>query len=380
MEVLNEDNIISDLDIENLFIDSDSKEPEEDKAKSQDNKATESPKEDTKSTEDSFLNNSEDFNFEDSESVGSEDESQESTNSASTSKNFFSSLANSLKQEGILPDLSDEDLKNVKDSKDISKLFDSYIASKMDEKQKRIDDALNLGVDASDIKKYENAISYIDSITDDKISNEGQEGENLRKQLIYQDFMNRGYTKERAIKEVQKSFNAGTDIEDAKDALTSNRDYYKEGYEDLIEEAREAKNKVQEDIAQRTEAFKKNVLESDKVFGDIVIDTATKKAALDAVLKPQYKDSKGNMITAVQKYQQEHSDEFLKNIGIIYALTNGFTDLNKIVQSKVKTATKNAYRELENKINNSRRNADGNLVFTSGVSDTESSFNWKLDV
>lgn len=380
MEVLNEDNIISDLDIENLFIDSDSKEPEEDKAKSQDNKATESPKEDTKSTEDSFLNNSEDFNFEDSESVGSEDESQESTNSASTSKNFFSSLANSLKQEGILPDLSDEDLKNVKDSKDISKLFDSYIASKMDEKQKRIDDALNLGVDASDIKKYENAIAYIDSITDDKISNEGQEGENLRKQLIYQDFMNRGYTKERAIKEVQKSFNAGTDIEDAKDALTSNRDYYKEGYEDLIEEAREAKNKVQEDIAQRTEAFKKNVLESDKVFGDIVIDTATKKAALDAVLKPQYKDSKGNMITAVQKYQQEHSDEFLKNIGIIYALTNGFTDLNKIVQSKVKTATKNAYRELENKINNSRRNSDGNLVFTSGVSDTESSFNWKLDV
>lgn len=380
MEVLNEDNIISDLDIENLFIDSDSKEPEEDKAKSQDNKATESPKEDTKSTEDSFLNNSEDFNFEDSESVGSEDESQESTNSASTSKNFFSSLANSLKQEGILPDLSDEDLKNVKDSKDISKLFDSYIASKMDEKQKRVDDALNLGVNASDIKKYENAISYIDSITDDKISNEGQEGENLRKQLIYQDFMNRGYTKERAIKEVQKSFNAGTDIEDAKDALTSNRDYYKEGYEDLIEEAREAKNKVQEDIAQRTEAFKKNVLESDKVFGDIVIDTATKKAALDAVLKPQYKDSKGNMITAVQKYQQEHSDEFLKNIGIIYALTNGFTDLNKIVQSKVKTATKNAYRELENKINNSRRNSDGNLVFTSGVSDTESSFNWKLDV
>lgn len=380
MEVLNEDNIISDLDIENLFIDSDSKEPEEDKAKSQDNKATESPKEDTKSTEDSFLNNNEDFNFEDSESVGSEDESQESTNSASTSKNFFSSLANSLKQEGILPDLSDEDLKNVKDSKDISKLFDSYIASKMDEKQKRIDDALNLGVDASDIKKYENAISYIDSITDDKISNEGQEGENLRKQLIYQDFMNRGYTKERAIKEVQKSFNAGTDIEDAKDALTSNRDYYKEGYEDLIEEAKQAKKKVQEDIEQRTEAFKKNVLESDKVFGDIVIDTATKKAALDAVLKPQYKDSKGNMITAVQKYQQEHSDEFLKNIGIIYALTNGFTDLNKIVQSKVKTATKNAYRELENKINNSRRNSDGNLVFTSGVSDTESSFNWKLDV
>ena len=380
MEVLNEDNIISDLDIENLFIDSDSKEPEEDKAKSQDNKATESPKEDTKSTEDSFLNNNEDFNFEDSESVGSEDESQESTNSASTSKNFFSSLANSLKQEGILPDLSDEDLKNVKESKDITKLFDSYIASKMDEKQKRVDDALNLGVDASDIKKYENAISYIDSITDDKISNEGQEGENLRKQLIYQDFMNRGYTKERAIKEVQKSFNAGTDIEDAKDALTSNRDYYKEGYEDLIEEAKQAKKKVQEDIEQRTEAFKKNVLESDKVFGDIVIDTATKKAALDAVLKPQYKDSKGNMITAVQKYQQEHSDEFLKNIGIIYALTNGFTDLNKIVQSKVKTATKNAYRELENKINNSRRNSDGNLVFTSGVSDTESSFNWKLDV
>ena len=34
--------------------------------------------------------------------------------------------------------------------------------------------------------------------------------------IIFQDFLNRGYSKERAAREVQKSFNAGTDIDDAK--------------------------------------------------------------------------------------------------------------------------------------------------------------------
>ena len=58
------------------------------------------------------------------------------------------------------------------------------------------------------------------------LSDESEKGEKLRKDLIYQDFLNRGYSKERATKEVQKSLNAGTDIEDARESLKSNKEFF----------------------------------------------------------------------------------------------------------------------------------------------------------
>ena len=82
-----------------------------------------------------------------------------------------------------------------------------------------LDEALGVGVEPSAIQQYERTLDYLDGISDDSISDESERGETLRKQLIYQDFINRGYNKERDIREVNKSFNAGSDIDDAKEAF-----------------------------------------------------------------------------------------------------------------------------------------------------------------
>ena len=50
------------------------------------------------------------------------------------------------------------------------------------------------------IKRYENTLSYLNSLQDSAISDETDKGEKLRQQLIFQDFINRGYSKERAQK------------------------------------------------------------------------------------------------------------------------------------------------------------------------------------
>jgi hypothetical protein len=65
----------------------------------------------------------------------------------------------------------------------------------------------------------------------------------MRKQLIYQDFINRGYSQERASREVEKSINAGTDIEDAKEALEELKRYFKSSYEKEIQEAKDRTQK-----------------------------------------------------------------------------------------------------------------------------------------
>ena len=110
----------------------------------------------------------------------------------------------------------------------------------------RIDAALQADIEPDEIRRYELTLAGLDSIKEEHLSDETERGEKLRKNLIYQDFRNRGYSEARAKREVEKSFNAGTDIEDAKEALESNKEYFSSQYQDLIKEAQEETKAEQE--------------------------------------------------------------------------------------------------------------------------------------
>lgn len=328
--------------------------------------------------------------FELPESVGSEDndnkekEDTTSEKDKGTSPNFYSSIAKALKDDGIFPDLNDETTDGIKDAETFADAIEQQISARLDERQKRIESALNAEVEITEIQKYENTLKYLDSIKEDKLTDEGQEGENLRKQLIYQDFINRGYSKERATREVQKSFNSGSDIDDAKEALLSNKQYFDEQYKDLIKEAQEEKKREENERQEITNKLKKSILEDQEIFGDLKVDKSTRQKVLDNISKPIYKDpDTGQLLTALQKYESENRLDFIKNIGLIFTLTNGFKDLNGLVKGKVNLEFKKNIRELEHKLNNTSRTIDGNLKFTSGVSDDAESAilkGWSIDV
>lgn len=323
------------------------------------------------------------------ESVGSEDDSKDGENTSSNkddsnspNKNFYSSIAAAFSEDGIFPDLDDETISKIKGPEDLADIVEKQIQSKFDERQRRIDEALNAGMEPDEIKSYENTISYLDDIKDDDITAENENSENLRKRLIYQDFINRGWSKERAQREVTKSFNAGTDIDDAKDALTSNKDFFKGKYNSILDESRAAEQEEIQRTKEEAAKLKKSILEDKKVFGDVEIDAATRQKIFDNVSKPIYRDEDGNYLTAVQKYQVENKADFLKNLGIIYTLTDGFKNLEGLVKSKVNKEVKKGLRELEHTINNTARTSDGNLKFVGGNEDEQSFINsgFKLDV
>lgn len=323
------------------------------------------------------------------ESVGSEDDSKDGENTSSNkddsnspNKNFYSSIAAAFSEDGIFPDLDDETISKIKGPEDLADIVEKQIQSKFDERQRRIDEALNAGMEPDEIKSYENTISYLDDIKDDDITAENENSENLRKRLIYQDFINRGWSKERAQREVTKSFNAGTDIDDAKEALTSNKDFFKGKYNSILDESRAAEQEEIQRTKEEAAKLKKSILEDKKVFGDVEIDTATRQKIFDNVSKPIYRDEDGNYLTAVQKYQVENKADFLKNLGIIYTLTDGFKNLEGLVKSKVNKEVKKGLRELEHTINNTARTSDGNLKFVGGNEDEQSFINsgFKLDV
>jgi hypothetical protein len=238
-------------------------------------------------------------------------------------------------------------------------------------------------VEPNAIRQYENTLSYLDSLKDDVLESEDDSGENLRKQLIYQDYINRGYSKERAQREVQKSLNGGTDIDDAKEALLSNKQFFKEQYDKLVSDAKQEMQKEADARKKQAEDLKNSILNDSKVFGELEVDKNTRKKIFDSIAKPVYKDpDSGQMLTAIQKYEMENRTDFLKNLGLIFTLTDGFKNLDGLVKGKVRKEVKKGLRDLESTINNTSRNSDGSLKFTSGVSSDPNSFikGWKLDI
>ena len=65
----------------------------------------------------------------------------------------------------------------------------------------------------------------------------------------------------------------------------------------------------------------------------------------------------------------------------MFTLTDGFTNLDKLVKPTAKKQVKQSLRELEHTINTTRRNTDGSLNFITGVSDDpDSNASWEPDV
>lgn len=386
-EELSLDNILGAEEIDNLFVGDDTQETplpskndgEEGSEKKPDNK----DKDETTEVDVDTL-------FTEPESVGSGKENTEEKEDTTpkgdgtSPKNFYSSIAKALKEEGIFPDLDDESYSKIKEPEDFRDLIEQQIKAGLDERQKRVDEALNAGVEPTEIRRYENTMNFLDSIKEENISDEGDKGENLRKNLIYQDFINRGYSKERAAREVQKSFNAGTDIDDAKEALQSNIDYFRDKYNELVNDAKSEAEQDEKERKEQAEKLKTSILNDKEVFGDLSVDKSTRQRIYDNISKPVYKDPEtGEYYTAIQKYEMDNRVDFLKNIGLIFTLTDGFKNLDGLVKGKVKKEVKKGLRELENTLNNTARTSDGNLKYVSGVDEDPESFigkGWKLDV
>lgn len=382
MEELSLDNILTGDEIENLFSSpEDIQETEHsDDITPPDNKKKETEFETTEVDPDDL------FGDEQLESVGSEDDNKgkEDTNShneVTASPYFYSSIANALVEDGIFQNLDEEALSNIKSAEDFANIISEQIKNQFDERQKRVDEALNFGIEPTEIQKYERLIGFLDGVTEEAISNENDEGETLRRNLIYQDYVNRGFSKERATREVERSFKAGTDIEDAKEALQSNKDFYNDAYNGLVNEAKEADKKEKERLKKQADELRNSILNEEKAFKEIELDKTTRQRVYDSIMKPVYTNPEtGEKLTAIQKYESENRTEFLKNIGLFYVLTDGFKKLDGLVQNKVKKEMKKGLRELEHTLNGTSRN-NGNLRFASGVGDPDSrSSKWDIDI
>ena len=381
-EDLSIDNILDQGDIDNLFMDNETQETQESQPENKGNEDNIETPEQEQTTE----VNTDDL-FVEPESVGSEENKEKEgteTEKVSTSpnNNFYSSIAKTFAVESIFPDLTDDEIKNANSAEALVELINKQIDSRLDEKQQRVISALDAGIEPDDIRRYENTLSYLDSIEEDKLNAETPEGEELRKRLIYQDYINRKFSPERANREVQRSIDSGNDITDAKEALQSNKEFFNDQYNDVLQKAKEEEQRFEKERKQQAEQLKKSIIEDKNLFGDLELNKSVRQKIFDNISKPVYKDEdSGAYITALQKYQKENPNDFLKNVSTIFTLTDGFKNIDKLVAKKASKEIRKGFKELENTLSNTQRNSDGSLNFVGGTNDEESMFKgYKLDI
>ena len=395
MEALSFDNILGEQEIETLFTDPEDNDVQEEHKETEEEEVKTPDSDDKKQKEKD--NTTEDVDpenlFEDKapESVGSgkDNEGKEGTapdNDAdgTSPNNFYSSIANACAVDGIFPNLDDETIKKAVDAESFSNLIEAEINARFDEKQKRISQALENGVEPTDIKKYESTLNYINTITDAAIAEESEKGEQLRYNLIYQDFINKGMTPDKAKKFADRTVDAGTDVEDAKEALLSNKEFFSNAYNKMLQDAQQKADEEKAEREKNAKELEKSLMKDKQLFGDMEISNDIRKKAFDSVSKPVYKDPEtGDYMTAIQKYESEHRAEFLKYTSLIFAMTNGFKDFDSFAKCKVKKEVKKGLRELEQTLNNTRRNNDGSLRMVTNQKDDPNSFiskGMKLDL
>ena len=378
MENLNEDFILSDEEINSMDLFNESEDSTGDVPPEKEEQKKEETIEENINPESLFTPESVDSN----DNKQQKEETPESTKESSHSpnSNIFYSIANALVEDGVLSDLEEDFVKNIKSSEDFAEAIEKQVNARLTEAQQRINSALNADVDVDSIREYEQVLQKLDNITDDIIKDESEKGITLRKQLIYQDFINRGFSKERAEREVRKSFDSGSDIEDAKDARDNNKSYFKNQYETLIQEGEQEAENQKIRFKEETESLKKQLLEDKDVFDGLVVDKITRQKAFDNIAKATYKDENGKYITAIQKYQKENPVDFRKKLGLIFTLTDGFKNVDKLVKTKVKKEVKSSLKELESKLRNSSF-LDGNPTLVGNYSN-DNSYNkgWDLDI
>lgn len=349
---------------------------------------TEEP-EDTEETEEVTTKEKEEKSteVEKPESVGAEKETSHPLDEETTSPNTYSSIASAFKEDGvsIFSDVNDDDIEKI----DSAEAFEQLVSSRIDQQvedrlndvQKRINEALGLGIEPDAIRIYENSLANLKAITNEQLEDEGEEGSNIRKNLIYRDYLNKGFTEERAKKEVQKSLSAGTIIEDAKESLQSNLDFYENGYKQLIEEAKRVDAENKKAVKQQAEALRKDILDGQAAFGNVEVDKKTRQKMYDLITKPVFKDADGNFLTELQKYESENHNDFMKYLAYAYVMTDGFKSLEKLEKTVERKATKKSISALEKALKSTMRTSGGNLDLVTGTSDTAPfAGGWTIDL
>lgn len=309
-----------------------------------------------------------DIDLEDNKKTPSPDKLKDTSKSNDSSLNI-SSFVDALKEEEIL---------HLEDGKEIKSVSDLYDAIQ-DEKERYLNEqldsfpesgyrealeAVKSGVPIDQVLGRQANIEKYTSIDDDTISADDGNGEAIRRQVLTENFVSRGFSAEKAAKYVKRSFDSGDDIEDAKEAL---QDLQQNEKESLTRMKAQAKQQADQKEANRVAAireFETNIKDVKEIIPGKKLTPARRKALYDGMTKG-VDVVNGRSVDILNKFLIDGGNDarlFLSEV----ILTTDYGKKKELLSTR--KAKKEATRAFEKQLNNS---ASSGFSHDSGMSNTD---------
>lgn len=315
-----------------------------------------------------------DFDSKEEQSKTDSKSSKSNSGDITLDEDFYRKLNHLVKQVNTLSALDDDEVEKDEDGNDVpkeytisdvesfSKLIDKKINARVSDYDKIVRNNVNLGEDNQEILQTQNIIKFLEGLNESDFSVDEDRSNQLRYQLIYRDFINKGFSEDRAKREAIRCYQSQDSVEIAKEALQDGLKYYKERVQDILDDTNRRIEEEQRREQSKFNEVKNMIFDKDKFFSKASIDDKVRSSAFDAISKPYYTDKEtGRTMTALQKYQRDHQVEFLANVSLLYAATNGFRDVDSFIDKIASKNTKKKLNQIEQSINGTKRTDDGDI-------------------
>lgn len=267
---------------------------------------------------------------------------------------LYSQLATQLKAKGVLSGLDEKELESIKSLDDINAAVKKQIEFGLTEQQRLIKEAQEAGAPIKEVVMKVQTVDKLKAIQPEFI----KDAKNLefRRTAIIQDFISKGYNKERATALAQRSIDAGTDVEDANFAIKAIIEHEEKQISKLVDDAKnEEKNRLN-DLKNYISSTKEVVpgieltdSQKDELYNQITTDLGNKD---NAFMQAQKKDPIGSRV----------------KLEAIFFLTKGLTDFSVFGQ---KSETKIS-KSIENLLRGAKFTEEGTIQ--TSIDDRESNF------
>lgn len=281
---------------------------------------------------------------EDTDDAEGEGTEKVEVDNSSSNPNLFNSLATLLYEKGLLSSAESD----ITSEEDFVNLFNSEVDTQVEHKlvEKIGKDAYESLIKGVPLAKIENDTQSMNNLEqiDEELLTENVE---LRHRVIFQDFINRGYSEDRATKMLQRVIDSEKDLEDSLDALESIKEFRKTQIDaenqQIIKQQEDAK-KAEE---KRLNDMKNHIKETNEVIKGFKITDAVKqkieKNMFDVVdYNPQTGISENNLL----KYRRENPQDFDFKLYYLFTITDGFKNFDSVVKNTKSTALQDLERAM----------------------------------
>lgn len=287
-----------------------------------------------------------------SETVADEDGQDEGEDN--NSPNLFSSVATLLHEEGVLPSLDVNDgIESVDGlAKAVTTEVESLYKAKLIERFGEDGyEYVNSGVPIKEYQEYEDRSDLLGSITEESLNKDI----NLGKQVIFQDYINKGMSEELATKYVERVAATGDDIvaAQAAESLNSLKQFNKASID--ATKSRLIQEQADADAAKIAEekAVKDSVYGMKELVKGLPVNKNVQDSVYGSITNVVGRNPEtGESENALMRSRRENPIEFNTKLYYIYEMTKGFSDFSAFGKASKKSTIKDFEKAARSHIRN----------------------------